>query len=257
MMRLFDILVKAFVPKNYIDRVIYSKNYILSLGYIGKSFECPICKGHFRKFLPWGRIQRKNAMCPRCNSLERHRLIFRYLQDRTDFFKSNLKILHFAPELCLQGIFKLLPNLEYISADLNDPSAKMKMDITDIRFDDNTFDCVLCSHVLEHVVDDHKAMRELYRVLKPKGWAILQVPIMSERTFEAETIKSPEQRLKYFGQEDHVRIYGLDYKNRLENAGFIVKLDPYLHEQSDDIINRYRLVPENEPKDYIYFCFKP
>jgi predicted SAM-dependent methyltransferase len=242
--------------KNFVNEGRELKKYIFSLLYIGISFQCPVCKGHFRKFLPWGRNHRKNARCPRCYSLERHRLIFKYLSDRTDFFRSNLKVLHFAPEACLQRRFKSLPNLEYISADLEDPLARVRMDISNIGFHDNTFDCVLCTHVLEHVIDDHKAMRELYRVLKPGGWAMLQVPIKGEKTFEDAAIKSPSERLKYFGQEDHVRIYGLDYKNRLQNAGFIVKVDPYAYEQSEEVINKYRLVPKNESKEYIYVCYK-
>ena len=132
----------------------------------------------------------------------------------------------------------------------------IKIDITDIKFQNNTFDCILCSHVLEHILDDNKAIRELYRVLKPNGWAILQVPILREKTFEDPNIQTPEERLKYFGQEDHVRIYGLDYKDRLENAGFKVMVDPYLMELDEDIVQLYKLVPENEPKENIYYCIK-
>jgi len=188
--------------------------------------------------------------------LERQRLIWLYLKDKTNFFESKLRVLHFAPIFYLQRFYKKLANLDYISADLNDTSAMINMDITDIKFEDNSFDCILCVHVLEHVRDDKKAMKELFRVLKPQGWAIIQVPIKLDKTFENNTISTPEERLKYFGQEDHVRIYGLDYKERLEDAGFSVKIDHYLNELPENIINRYRLVPENEPKEKIYFCSK-
>ncbi len=140
-----------------------------------------------------------------------------------------------------------------MSADLSSSLAMMKMDIMDIKFDDNSFDCILCIHVL----DDRKAIKELYRVLKPNSWAILQVPIMKEKTFEDYSINTSEKRLKFYGQEDHFRAYGLDYKKRLEDAGFRIKVDPYLWELDENIINRYRLVPENEPRENIYFAFKP
>ena len=131
------------------------------------------------------------------------------------------------------------------------------MDITSTSFKDNTFDCILCSHVLEHIVDDRKAMSELCRVMKPNGFGIFQVPIKRETTFENHSIITPEQRLRHFGQEDHVRIYGKDFKARLENSGFIVKVETYLDKFDLKTIDFYRLVPEGEAKENIYICFKP
>lgn len=145
-----------------------------------------------------------------------------------------------------------MSNLDYISADLNSPMAMVKMDITNILYEDNSFDVILCSHVLEHVVDDRKAMRELFRVLKPGGWGILQVPILRDKTFEDPSIVSPEDRERIFGQKDHVRIYGRDYKDRLEEAGFTVKVDGYVRELGDDKIKKHGL---SEDQD-IYFCAK-
>ena len=249
-------LMKSYLSEEHFEKIVYARRFILSLHYTGLRFKCSICGGHFRVFLPAGLAHRSHASCPRCGSLERHRLIWMYLQERTNFFSSKLSVLHFAPEYCFQRVFKSLSNLDYISADLYDPSAMIKIDITDIKFQNNTFDCILCSHVLEHILDDNKAIRELYRVLKPNGWAILQVPILREKTFEDSNVQTPEERLKYFGQEDHVRIYGLDYKDRLENAGFKVMVDPYLMELDEDIVQLYKLVPENEPKENIYYCIK-
>ena len=137
-----------------------------SLFYLGNNFVCPVCNGHFRKFLPYGLNPRPNAQCPRCGSLERHRLIWLYLQEKTNFFTAKLKVLHFAPERCFKNKFKSMPNLDYITADLDSPFADRKIDITDIPFEDETFDCVLCSHVLEHVLDDKKAIQEIYRILR-------------------------------------------------------------------------------------------
>jgi predicted SAM-dependent methyltransferase len=145
-----------------------------------------------------------------------------------------------------------MSNLDYVSADINSPLAMVKMDITNIPCEDNSFDTILCSHVLEHVMDDQKAMRELFRVLKPEGWAILQVPIDCERdkTFEDPNIVSPEDREKFFGLSDHVRVYGLDYKDRLEKAGFKVKVDHYVKNLGDDMVEKHRLWRGED----IYFC---
>ena len=179
---------------------------IKNLFYMGNALACPICTKQFRKFLPFGVIPRKDAQCPHCGSLERHRLLWLYLQSRTDLFSKSVRLLHFAPEECFQNVFKKSKTMEYISADLYAHNAMIKMDITDIKFQDNIFDVVLCNHVLEHIVDDEKAMKELYRVLKPDGFAILQVPIdtTTEITLEDFSITSPEERLHHYGQEDHV-----------------------------------------------------
>lgn len=228
-----------------------------SYKYYGAKYKCPICNGTFSKLLPGGVIKRPNAICPRCHSYERHRALWLYFMNKTTIFTRKMKILHFAPEPCFQKQFKKMNNLEYISADLFSSVAMIKMDITNIIYPDNMFDCVLCSHVLEHIEDDMKAIRELFRVLKPGGWAILQVPINNtEKTYEDPSIKTPEERLKYFGQEDHVRNYGLDYKERLIKAGFAVTLDTYIFDLPENMINYYRLVPEGENREYIYYCSK-
>ena len=197
--------------------------------YSGSEVYCECCDKSFRKFLPAGEIRRQNAECPNCACKERHRLLFRYLKNRTNLFSQRLKLLHFAPEPYFQPLFTALPNLEYITADLDAPEADINFDITDIPFKDDYFDVILCSHVLEHVIDDRKAMAELYRVLSPNGWSILQVPLDIHRaeTFEDFSATSAEDRSRLFGQRDHVRIYGLDYKNRLETSGFDVTVEEY------------------------------
>ena len=246
-------IAKKIIPIRYWHVCRRYMRYTIALLYWGSRFVCPICEGHFRKFLPFGVKSRANAQCPKCGSLERHRLLWLYLKDRTNFFTDNLRVLEIAPMDFLEHKFQAMPNLDYVSVDLESPIAMVKMDITDMQFPDNCFDCTICCHVLEHIPDDRKAMREIFRVLKPGGWAILQVPIFGEKTFEDPTITAPEERERVFGQRDHVRIYGLDYKDRLEDAGFIVKVDDYVKELSDDTIKKYGLMRDES----IYFCSKP
>ena len=171
-----------------------------------------------------------------------------------NFHQGNHRILHFAPEDCFQNYFKTKSNLQYISADLNSPKAMIQMDITKIRYDANYFDFIICLHILEHVLDDNKAMQELFRVLKPGGMAFLQCPIdyKLEKTFEDRTITSHEDRIKFFGQSDHVRIYGPDFKDRLKRAGFHVKVEKCANFLSNYIISKYVLSKNDE----IFICTK-
>lgn len=202
--------------------------------------------------LPFGVKPRPNAQCPFCFSLERHRLLWLYLKNKTNYFSDRLKVLHFAPEPTFRKIFEKMPNLDYINADINSEIATVKMDITNIAEQSNTYDVILCSHVLEHIIDDRKAMSELRRTLKPGGWAILQVPIVCDKTFEDESVILPDERERIFGQNDHVRNYGRDFKDRLEEAGFKVKVDDYVKSLGARKIDQYRLDADED----IYFCTK-
>lgn len=211
-------------------------------------------------YLPYGNPPRAHASCAACGSLERHRLIWLYLKSETDLFEGHRRLLHVAPEGALQRKFIRNRSIEYTACDKFDtgykyPKGTVDVDITDIPFGESTFDAIICNHVLEHVPDDTLAMREMYRVLKPGGWAILQVPIDLERTctFEDATMITPEQRKKAFGQSDHVRIYGRDYVDRLRQAGFEVKVDPYPKRLTNREVFRFGLNLDEE----IYFCSKP
>jgi hypothetical protein len=173
MKKLISFLIR-YVPRKYLQRVSGIGLKVLGLFYHGSAVTCPICETSYRKFLPYGRINaRENALCPNCQSLERHRLIWLYLQEQTDFFKTQKDILHIAPEDCFIHRFEKLNGDKYITADIESPLAKVKMDIHQIPFEENRFDVVLCNHVLEHVKDDIKAMQEIYRVLKPGGFCIM------------------------------------------------------------------------------------
>jgi SAM-dependent methyltransferase len=185
---------------------------------------CPVCDGWARRFLGFGTPPRPEARCPWCHSLERHRLVWRYFELSTDLFDGRpKKVLHVAPERCLEPRLRRRLGDGYLTADLRDPTAMEQMDITDIRHPDSSFDTVYCSHVLEHVPDDRKAMAELRRVLKPSGWALILVPIFGDTTVEDPSITDPGERLESYGHPDHVRIYGADYIDRLRDAGFAVE----------------------------------
>ena len=189
----------------------------------GKQY-CPICQSNVRRFLPCGDPPRPHAICPVCGSLERHRLDWLFFTRQTDLFDGSPKtMLHVAPEEFLSVLFRRIRGLEYVSADLSSPDVMVRMDITQICCADSSFSVIYCSHVLEHIRDDRKAIAELYRVLKSDGWALLQVPMMAEMTYEDPSIVDPEERTKHFGQWDHVRRCGPDYAERLRAAGFAVR----------------------------------
>jgi SAM-dependent methyltransferase len=190
----------------------------------GTRFFCPLCEKGFKSFLPAGIDNRPNALCPNCGSLERHRLLWLTLlklwSDGT--LKKSGKLLHIAPERPLARKFQKL--FDYLSADIDERIAMVKMNITDIQFPDETFDVIICNHVLEHISDDKKALSELLRVLKKGGWASIQVPVSGDNTFEDNTITDPKERERLFGQSDHVRTYGKDFHARLTSAGFTVSI---------------------------------
>jgi predicted SAM-dependent methyltransferase len=255
---IFKSLIRQVIPKKYHTQVA---NFYLRCKCFGFRFTCPFCGGHFRKLLPAGLDlpilkeknvvgggYRANGTCPHCDSSDRERLIYLYLKYKTDLFYENLKILHVAPEENLRKVLMASTNIDYLGADLDSPLAMVKMDITKIPYKDNSFNVVICNHVLEHIPNDRLAMSNLYRVLKPGGWAILQVPISLslDRTYEDPTVTAPDEREKKFGQSDHVRIYAKDYKDRLENVGFTVEVYSFRKEFGDSTINKYALAKDED-----------
>ena len=219
----------------------------------GTDVTCPVCQHSYKKFLPYGRIARENALCPNCLSLERHRLMWLFLQEKTDFFTAKLKVLHIAPEHCFINRFEALPNLDYITADLESPLAKVKMDVHKIPFEANTFDVVFCNHVMEHVEDDLLACAEINRVLKNDGWGIIQSPVYNlPETLEDKSITDPAEREKVFGQRDHVRKYGNDYAERLRKSGIRIDENLFVKELEPVKVKQFAL-PENE---IIFVCRK-
>lgn len=212
----------------------------------GSRFYCPVCEKSFRKFYKFGVKPRPNAMCPGCSSLERHRLLWVALCNLQDkgLIQLGSRLLHVAPEPCLAEKFR--QEYDYLSIDLDGERAMMAMDITAMTFEDESFDAIVCNHVLEHIPDDKKAMKELYRVLKPGGWASLQVPMKGDVTLEDPSITDPKERLRLYGQEDHVRYYGGDFANRVQAAGFEVLLLPKNDLLKPDELGRISVACENE-----------
>jgi len=246
--------LKNLVVNNYpvgSRKVYHTMNKFL---YNGNNYYCPICEKEYSRFLPGPNNIRNNSKCPGCSSLERHRLLWLYLTSELKILDSEIKLLNIAPDYATQIKLRRLTNVDYTSVDLESPLAMYTEDLTKLSFKDNTFDAILCYHILEHIENDKKAISELFRVLKPGGWAILQTPIDGDRehTFEEFTITSAEERKKAFGQSDHVRIYGRDYFLRLRNAGFMVQEVAFINKFSASEIARY-VLDENET---IYFCIK-
>jgi SAM-dependent methyltransferase len=216
----------------------------------GDNVECPVCGGRFERFLPYW--NRDYCRCPRCDSHERHRALWLYLQRRTDLLTAPHHVLHLAPEPSLVAHLRRRPNLDYVSADLDSPLAMLHFDIQDIPFRDATFDAVLCGHVLTEVPDDRLAMREMRRVLRPGGWAIVMAAVEPDRetTYEDPSITDPEARRAAFLEPLNVRVYGADFADRLREAGFEVEAIPWPRVLGDDDIRRFGLLPADE----IYWC---
>ncbi|MBA2525505.1 MAG: methyltransferase domain-containing protein [Pyrinomonadaceae bacterium] len=260
--------IKAVVPYRAYAPAQAAFRYLTSLRHAGGSLKCPFCEGNFSRFLPVGidlpvlrekevigAGYRLNAACPRCRSEDRERLVYLYLKAaRADVFSKEVLLLHVAPEPSLSAKLQASANINYVSADLDSPLAKVQMDITDIKEKESTYDVIICNHVLEHIEDDAKAMRELYRVLKPGGFAILQVPIsnLMEKTYEDFSVKDPKERESMFGQIDHVRLYGRDYSTRLERAAFRVTTAGPADFLEPQLIADYRLLADEK----LFVCEK-
>jgi len=246
-------LIIRYIPRKYLQLVSHFFLRIVAVFYKGNSVTCNVCDHSFRKFLPYGRKARENALCPNCLALERHRLMWLFLDKETNFFTSKLKVLHIAPELCFIDRMEASSNLEYITADLESPLAKVKMDVHQIPFENNSFDVVFCNHVLEHVEDDILACSEINRVLKKDGWGIIQSPVYDlEETFEDKNVTDPVEKEKLFGQRDHVRKYGKDYAKRLSSSGLKVNENLFVKSLPKNLIAKHAL-PENE---VIFYCEK-
>ena len=243
MKRIFKFFLNL-IPRPWLISASYYVRPLIAWWYRGDRYEDPIDGKTFKSFLPYGYENvRENVLSPSTLSLERHRLLWLYLQHETDLLTRPQKLLHFAPEQCFYKRFRESKTIQYTTTDLNSPLADVPADICNLPFEDNQFDYILCNHVLEHIPDDFKAMQEIYRVLKPDGTAILQIPLENNRdvTFEDDSITDRKERARIFGQYDHVRVYGMDYFDRLAQVGFDVNAVDYTKELGAKKVDRYRL----------------
>lgn len=245
------------LPRTLLQRLAGWMMPLVGLWYRGNRYECPLCGRRYRKLLPYGYVtSRENALCPHCLSLERHRLLWLYLERETTLFKSLPHLLHIAPEVCLmrhlKPHYKSSPE-RYQTADLESPLADLHFDIQQIPLAEESFDVVICNHLMEHVEDDLRAMRELHRILKKGGWGVLLSPVDLQRatTFEDDSITDPKERTRIFGQYDHRRLYGNDFSDRLREAGFEVEDLDYAARLTPEERTRYAL-----PEDHIYVIHK-
>ena len=242
-MKLFKVILNR-VPRPLLIKLSYVVRPFIAFYLKGNKYTDPIDNKSFRKFLPYGyEVQRQNVLSPSTLSLERHRLLWLYLTNETNFFTSKKKVLHMAPEQCFLTRFRKLDH-DYVTADIDSPIADVTADIINLPFNDNSFDVIFCNHVLEHVQDDTRAMKELFRVMKKGGMGIFQVPqdLNRDVTFEDNSITNPKERAKIFGQYDHVRVYGKDYFDKLRSIGFEVKEVNYSQKLSTEISSKYRLM---------------
>lgn len=251
-----SILVKSRAAFPSLFRFAYNSYRFVTKPYyrMGKNHYCPVCN-HYAKLFYKSPIYQNEFRCPNCDSVERHRLLCLILKKDKDIFLSGKKrVLHIAPEKCLKEVLLKETNIKYISADFDKSRAMLGMDLQNIPFINDTFDIIICNHVLEHIPDDHKAMIELHRVLAPGGWLFLTVPInhQKEKTFEDHSIVTPEQRLRLYGQEDHLRLYGLDFEDRLKEAGFTVEVERTIDSLDAELKTFYCV----NKKEYIYICSK-
>lgn len=277
MKKLFKLILNT-IPRPILIRLSFIARPILALILKGSTFTDPIDGKSFKMFLPYGYgNQRNNVLSPSTLSLERHRLLWLYLKNETDFFQSELdsdsavkqpkniklrdaetssvlKVLHFAPEQAFYKLFRNQKNINYTTTDLFSPLADIKADICNLPFDDNSYDVIFCNHVLEHILDDTKAMQELYRVLKPAGMGIFQIPqdVSRASTFSDDSISNQKERAAIFGQYDHVRIYGRDYFDKLRSIGFTVIEENYTSKIAHELVTKYCLAKG----EIIPVCFK-
>ena len=234
------------VPRTALQRIAGWALPIMGLAYAGRGRRCPVCGKRCRKFMPYGYVRsREDALCPRCMALERHRMIWLWLERETDLMSRCPRLLHIAPEASLMRHFKRLyrDSGEYITADLESPLADMHFDVQQIPLPERSVDVVICNHLFEHVEDDRLAMRELWRIMRHGGWGIMLVPEnrAMAKTFEDDSITDPAERTRLFGQYDHRRVYGRDYDERLQSAGFKVERIAYAEMLSPEERALYRI----------------
>jgi SAM-dependent methyltransferase len=237
-------------------RAIEAGMALRAVMFAGRRYVCPCCGWHVRGFT-WGGASfrtRPLGYCPRCNAKARHRRIWLFLERRTNLFADRIRLLEISPKYSFARRFVRMANLEFVGADLDGrPHVAVRTDLTALAMDSETFDAVICVHVLEEIVDDRRGMREIHRVLRPGGWALISVPTRLDRpTYEDPSITSPIDRQREFGEKAHVRVYGGDIVDRLREAGFAVDVDLARDVPPEDR-ERFGLRDDEN----IFWCTKP
>lgn len=217
----FKNILTSIIPKKILFEHEENFRSLYSMFYSGNKYQCNICQKKLKKFIT---TSHSDLLCPNCGSLQRNRRLWYLLE--TEFLKNNSSILDFSPSRCLYRKLKKTNNIIYQSTDLSgDFIAENQFDITNLKIADDTYDLILCYHILEHIPDDIRAIKELFRVIKSGGKALLQTPFKEGEIYEDLSINSEKDRLNHFGQADHVRIYSVKgLKDRLENSGFLVEI---------------------------------
>lgn len=248
-------LARALVPARLRPRLAGA---VRSVRHRGTAVHCPCCGGSFDRFIP--HRGRPYAKCPGCGALERHRLLIDFLRRHTDLLLGQHSVLHVAPEWALQQQLRRLGNLSYRSADLDSALAMDRVDLLELPYAEESFDIVICNHVLEHVADDRRALREIRRVLRADGYAIVMSPIDAAltSTLEDPRVRSPSDRHRVFGQSDHLRRYGRDFATRVAGEGFDVDTIRYIDALDEQKIAREGLRREGGAfaEDDIFMCRK-
>lgn len=247
------LLKKGFLRQQILDvRSFFSDNVIANQdkGTEKKDKLCNVCGNRIGRYMPAGERSelfsdhyvigggyREHAVCPVCGALDRDRWQHYVIEYETDILKSRCRVLHIAPEAACYRFIRENPYCDYYTGDIEIGSAMHQIDLTDIQFCNNFFDYVIANHVFEHISDEQKMFEEIRRVLKPEGAVICSFPIcMDMDTLEKKEELSAEERLRYYGQKDHVRLYGRDFKEHIEQFGFDIKvISPRDRFQADNI----------------------
>jgi SAM-dependent methyltransferase len=205
--------------------------YFHYLIYKGSAVQCNVCNKKLRKFI---QLKNKELLCPACGSLPRDRRLYELLSSQ--YLMKGAKVLDFSPARCLYRILKSNKDIEYTSTALaGDFMADKNYNITQIEAPIDSYDLIICYHILEHVDDDKKAMQELVRILRPNGTCLIQTPFKQGDIYENHSITSPQERLKHYGQEDHVRIYSADgLRKHLAKVGFEVTIREFNDESGNN-----------------------
>jgi SAM-dependent methyltransferase len=250
-------LLKRTLPYSLFHALRNCKKTVQKLNFKGDQVYCACCGSTFKAFAPFGVPRTPNRLCLQCDSLERHRLLWMFLEKQTSLFTKPSKLLHVAPERVFFKRFKQAKSIDYYPADKfpkGYPAGTKHLDLLQPGMPDHSFDAVICNHVFQYIIEDRSAIKNVYNMLRPGGWAILQVPIDWNRdvSYEDYTITDPRERERIYGLSEHVRWYGKDYAHRLEEAGFRVEMHDFIDRFTPEETDRYGFWKGEK----IFYCLK-